>query len=75
MKLKHLLLIAALPMAMTISAQEQAEGTSPLKKYVIGFYNLENLFDTIDSPDTDDSQFLPDGGYQWTGFKYKNKMI
>ena len=30
MKLKHLLLIAALPMAMTISAQEQAEGTSPL---------------------------------------------
>ena len=31
----------------------------------IGFYNLENLFDTIDSPDTEDAEFLPDGPKQW----------
>lgn len=75
MKLKHLLLIAVLPISLVVSAQEQPnESSSTLKKYVIGFYNLENLFDTIDSPDTDDSQFLPNGSYHWTSFKYNNKI-
>jgi Skp family chaperone for outer membrane proteins len=32
----------------------------PLNAYVIGFYNLENLFDTIDDPIKNDAQFLPD---------------
>jgi endonuclease/exonuclease/phosphatase family protein len=27
----------------------------------IAFYNLENLFDTLDSPDTDDFEFTPGG--------------
>jgi hypothetical protein len=27
----------------------------------IGFYNFENLFDTLDSPDTRDEEFLPNG--------------
>lgn len=41
---------------------------------MIGFYNLENLFDTIDDPGVDDAQFLPDGSYAWTGTKYRNKL-
>ncbi|MBI1225636.1 MAG: endonuclease/exonuclease/phosphatase family protein [Bacteroidetes bacterium] len=40
----------------------------------IGFYNLENLFDTIDSPDTDDSEFLPDGKRHWTPAVYQEKL-
>ncbi len=40
----------------------------------IGFYNVENLYDTIDSPDTDDSEFLPNGGNRYTGKIYKEKL-
>jgi hypothetical protein len=46
----------------------------PLNAYVIGFYNLENLFDTIDDPIKNDAQFLPDGDYAWGTMKYTNKL-
>lgn len=40
----------------------------------IGFYNLENLFDTIDSPDTNDADFLPKGRLSWNTEKYVSKQ-
>ncbi len=40
----------------------------------IAYYNLENLFDTINDPNTNDEEFLPDGGMKWTGLKYTNKV-
>ncbi len=40
----------------------------------VGFYNLENLFDTIDSPDTDDAEFLPNGIRRWTNEVYQDKL-
>lgn len=39
----------------------------------IGFYNLENLFDTINQPNLDE-EFLPDGSMRWTGMKYRAKL-
>ncbi len=39
----------------------------------VGFYNLENLFDTIDGPNIDE-EFLPTGAMNWTGYKYKAKL-
>ena len=47
------------------------------KNYIaagIGFYNVENLFDTIDSPDTWDTEFTPRGDNLWNGRKYREKM-
>lgn len=41
---------------------------------VIGFYNVENLFDTEDDPLVDDSEFLPHGTYQWTPERYQIKL-
>ena len=41
---------------------------------VVGFYNVENLFDTLDDPGKDDSQFLPDGENKWTPDKYRKKL-
>lgn len=38
------------------------------------FYNVENLFDTIDSPDTRDEEFLPQGDRHWNGWKYSQKL-
>ncbi len=43
-------------------------------KHTIAFYNLENLFDTIDDPDTDDDDFTPEGVKKWTPRRYKKKI-
>ncbi len=40
----------------------------------IGFYNLENLFDTVDDPATDDAEYLPNGKNQWTEERYQQKL-
>lgn len=40
----------------------------------IGFYNVENLYDTIDSPDTDDSEWLPGAPKQWGAQRYRTKL-
>lgn len=40
----------------------------------IAFYNLENLFDTLDSPDTDDAEFLPTGPNLYTSEVYWDKL-
>ena len=43
----------------------------------VGFYNLENLFDTIADPDTNkilQEEFTPTGGNNWDSKKYNEKM-
>ena len=40
---------------------------------VIGFYNLENLFDTINEPNNDE-EFLPDGANHYTAEVYIDKL-
>ncbi len=41
---------------------------------LIAFYNLENLFDTIDTPDVLDEEFTPAGPNKWTGERYLEKI-
>jgi len=38
------------------------------------FYNVENLFDTIDTPGTRDGEFLPEGQRYWNSYKYYQKI-
>lgn len=38
------------------------------------FYNVENLFDTINNPDTRDEEFLPEGNRHWGSWKYQTKL-
>lgn len=40
----------------------------------IAFYNVENLFDTIDSPDTNDTEYTQGGSKNWDGKKYWDKI-
>lgn len=40
----------------------------------IAFYNLENLFDTINDPNKKDEEFLPTGDFHYTSKVYKNKL-
>lgn len=54
------------------SSKEQNKKTS--ESVVIGFYNLENLFDTIDAPDVRDEEFTPDGKKSWNAQRYEDKL-
>ena len=54
----------------SVSAQEQ----QAYKVGLVGFYNLENLFDTIDDPLKNDEEFLPNGANQWNTEKYTTKL-
>lgn len=45
-----------------------------LTKIAVGFYNLENLFDTIDSPDIIDEEFTPESKKEWNTKKYNDKL-
>lgn len=40
----------------------------------VSFYNLENLFDTIDDPETLDDDFTPKGEKKWTPRRYQKKV-
>ena len=42
--------------------------------YGVGFYNVENLFDTQHDSGKNDHEFLPTGSYQWTEQKYTAKL-
>jgi hypothetical protein len=44
------------------------------KAAVIGFYNLENLYDTLDDPKTNDEEFLPSGARNYNSTTYWNKI-
>lgn len=51
-----------------------AFGQAKYKVIAIGFYNCENLFDTLHDPNKKDEDFTPDGSYHYTGKVYKEKL-
>ncbi|CAN5197279.1 endonuclease [soil metagenome] len=65
------LLLLFIVSASAFSAQAQEK---QYKVAAIGFYNLENLFDTINDPNTNDEDFLPEGAYRYTGAIYQDKL-
>ncbi|WP_300569255.1 endonuclease/exonuclease/phosphatase family protein [Flavobacterium sp.] len=55
---------------LTVGANAQS------KKFAVqtvAFYNLENLFDTINGPNNDE-EWLKGGAQNWTGERYKEKL-
>jgi len=42
--------------------------------YTIAFYNVENLFDTVDNPNTVDDEYLPSSRRRWTKKRYHHKV-
>ena len=65
--MKKIIAIAALMLLYICSGAQS-------RTYVIGFYNLENLFDIYDDPAKNDGEYLPDGANQWTQAKYEKKL-
>lgn len=44
------------------------------KKVLVSFYNVENLFDTIDAADVIDEEFTPLGRKKWNTERYNTKL-
>ena len=69
-----LALAACLPALAFGQQQElQEEPGRRYSVYGVMFYNLENLFDTINNNGRQDYDFTPMGAYQWNGTKYWQK--
>lgn len=54
-----------------LTAQERSQ---KFKMVALGFYNLENLFDTENDTLINDEEFLPDGARAWTPERYQEKL-
>ncbi len=68
MKQFVLFLFVSLLMSIQLSAQQKYSSA------VIGFYNVENLYDTILHPSNDDASFTPRGSKAYTSKVYYDKL-
>ncbi len=48
---------------------------SQTSSFRVMWYNVENLFDTLDNPQTDDNEFTPSGARRWTNKRYNHKLV
>ena len=71
---RFLYLFAALALVWGCGSTGKVPGGKNGKSYVIGFYNLENLFDTYHDEGKNDYEYLPDGANEWTEAKYAKKL-
>jgi predicted extracellular nuclease len=65
-----LFLLESFAQAQPYEHYDQARGNLGLR---IMFYNVENLFDTIDDPATLDEEYLPQSPLEWNTWKYYDK--
>ncbi len=56
-------------LAITVAGQKKE-----YKSAIIAFYNLENLFDTLDNPQINDEEFLPNGIRNYNSAIYFDKL-
>lgn len=61
-------------MAMSLFAQKSSDNKVGYRVYGVSFYNLENLFDTINNNGKYDLEFSPAGSRQWNSHKYWSKI-
>ncbi|MBP7077803.1 MAG: endonuclease/exonuclease/phosphatase family protein, partial [Bacteroidales bacterium] len=70
MKFSFLVILLLLVAFVTGFSQEKKE----FEIVCVAFYNVENLFDTIDQPDVQDEEYLPTSANQWNSEKYFRKI-
>lgn len=72
--MKKNLSILLLIFLFSVAVQAQTNSQSKYKVACVGFYNLENLFDTVDDTTINDEEFLPTGSRQYTDEVYRDKL-
>jgi endonuclease/exonuclease/phosphatase family metal-dependent hydrolase len=68
------LLAAAFLLAFVPSPGSELSSLKKNKEALVGFYNVENLFDTLDDPQKADEDFTPSGEMRWNSEKYVQKL-
>ena len=71
-KLTIITMLLLLTGAVSLHAKKDKD--RKLNAYAIGFYNLENLFDTQHDEGKNDFEYLPDGRNKWSEMKYQHKL-
>ncbi|MBS1984842.1 MAG: endonuclease/exonuclease/phosphatase family protein [Bdellovibrionales bacterium] len=59
---------------LVLAMMAQVARAEEVKTFKAMNYNIENLFDTVDSPDTDDAEFNAGGAQGWTEQILNDKM-
>lgn len=73
-KFSVILFISSL-LALSACVQENKESKQTSEaKPIIAFYNVENLFDTLDDQSIDDAEFLPGSKIPWNSKRYQTKL-
>ena len=73
---KNVVICTGLLLALSCSCEKKVpeviDDSNPYFRFM--FYNVENLFDTINNPDKPDEEFLPGGDKKWNSSKYYDKL-
>jgi len=69
--MKKILFLSFLFSSLSLFAQKDEPLLKPSR---VIFYNVENLFDTIDDPAINDAEYLPSSKIEWNTKKYKTKL-
>ncbi len=72
--MKRISVLSLLLVLIVFQASAQQPDDKKYKVACIGFYNIENLFDTEDDPTINDDEFLPTGTKQYTQEVYQDKL-
>jgi len=66
--MKKILALILIVFAVSLQAQEDKD------PFTVVFYNVENLFDTLDHPDKKDEEFMPGTEKNWNTARYSKKL-
>ena len=69
--MKRNLFVISVVVALFVSL---TSASAQSKRYTVLFYNVENLFDTIQDPTIYDTEFIPSGNKEWNSTKYYKKL-
>ena len=61
-------------LVLLVLVQNSQAQDDQYKVSIVGFYNVENLFDTINDPIKRDGEFTPSGSYNYTSKIYHEKL-
>ncbi len=74
MKCHRWLLLFLVAVSLVLCLSFCSERLKKTESYRIMFYNVENLFDTINNPLTNDEEYLPKSEKHWNNYRYWQKV-